>query len=173
MNHYISFIGGLVIGGAVGALVTKQFVKKTYFERAKKQIDEVVEYYRGHSAEKKKPKKPVQPDIPSEPLRAVDAESLVTIDLAEKPKTESTLEVISIEDYCYAPGFTMESFTLYGDGVITNEADIPLSETQINRIFGPEIFDQICQCEDSSIYVRDPIGCIDYEIDMCPTEFTG
>ena len=167
MNYYTGFVfvGGFVLGGIIGALLTKRFIAKTYSESAKKQIDEVVEYYRNRS-EANKP----ETEKKEESEKKVPEEKAPDIQTEEK---EPEMEVISIGDYCMVPGYVTESFTLYGDGILTNDADIPLSDVQINRIFGPDIYDKICQCEDSCIYVRNPMECIDYEIDMCPTEFTG
>lgn len=160
MNGILYFAGGFLMGGALCSALTLSFVKKTYSDKAKKAIDEVVEYYRGKSV------KPVECDSDVTEVSASE-------ELCETVAESNELEVIPCDDYNYISGYELETFVLYGDGVLTNDSDIPFSAAQIEKLFGLDIFDQICQCADNSVYVRNPMDRIDYEIIICPTEFNG
>lgn len=181
MKNYIWFGAGLLVGGTLGAYFMKKLVEKTYSEHAKTQIEEVVAYYRNNYVPKTKKRVEKKEELKTVPQEKHKEEPTLYELLKQSEKlskkedieVDTGLEVISIDDYNYIPGYSQETFVLYGDGIMTDDSDIPMSDSDVENLFGPDVFDKINACDDSSIYVRNPMEMIDYEIIMCPTEFNG
>lgn len=173
MKNYVYFAGGTILGATIGSIITANVLKKIFMKMLEEETDKVVQYYRGHDSVKKVTELPTKkpavvdmPDVAKQPTKNIQLEVP-----AEDFSTE--LEVVDLGDVKGEDGYTTETFVMYGDGVLTDDADIPLSDAKIDELFPTEIFNQICRCEDSSIYIRNPMERVVYEVIMCPTDFNG
>lgn len=174
MKNYVYFAGGAIFGAAIGSVITANVLKKVFMKMLEEETDKVVQYYRGHDNVKKATEPPIkEPAVVDTGLVAI-RQPTKDIQLEVPAEDFSTeLEVVDLGDVKSEDGYTTETFVMYGDGVLTDDADIPLSDAKIDELFPTEIFNQICRCEDSSIYIRNPMERVVYEVIMCPTDFNG
>lgn len=161
-NGYI-FVGGMTAGIAIGSIAAYTIVKKHYAKKAQQQITEVIAYY----TRKKESDSDNQTQV--ENHVGVEKEEHVERDNPDDYSVEKS--VISMLDVTDDPTYDTETFTLYADGVLTDDSDIPLSPEKIDNIFGPDMYDQICRCDGPRMYIKDPSARAIYEVLMCDLEF--
>ena len=177
LKNYIWFGCGAIVGSAISCIITSMILKKAFMKENQKQIDEVVKHYESKIPKKESVKYEIKEK--REPEKKENGAFLWVRDIPTTPDKEEPknfdvdLEVISMDEITEDPDYSFETFVFYADGVLTDDTDIPLSESKIDNIFGPDMYDQICRCEDSSMYIKNPMERTIYEVIMCPTEFNG
>lgn len=167
-----------VMGVAVGSVVTWQYTKKFYEQRAQEEIDSVKEVFLKRSQDKdifnviEDDSTPVKetarldrfeekPDI-SQYAKILKSEKYITDD--KSPTTKSKPYVISPEEFGEFGEYEQISLTYYADRVLADDNDEIIKD--VDNVVGAESLTHFGEYEDDSVFVRnDKLKC-DYEILM-------
>lgn len=175
-----------VTGAAIGSVVTWKLIEKKYKDLADEEIESVIETFKNRkpritkdevkeTVEKvinkyKEPKETVEDivtaegySIENEEETEEDDESNYTVDV------DPGVEVIV--PYVITPGqfgeyseYGTKTLTYYADNVLTDEIDNPITSEEMETMIGPDALDHFGEYEDDSVYIRDEMNEMDYEI---------
>lgn len=163
------------LGAAVGSVVTWQYTKKYYEQRAQEEIDSVKAAFSkkspvkvDHSENAETEKEPARvdkveekPDI-SHYAKILKKEGYVTDDTS--PIAVSKPYVISPDEFGEFDEYDRISLTYYADQVLADENDDEIKD--VDSVIGVESLTHFGEYEDDSVFVRnDRLKC-DYEILM-------
>lgn len=167
-----------VAGAAIGSVATWKFVKTRYEQIAEEEIESMREYYNGklkNLADEagKATIKGFEEGLnkPDEEIREKAMVMAAYQNYAsayksddkkeEEDKMENKPYVISPAEFGEA-GYEQVSLTYYADGVLAYEDDEPVED--IDDLVGEESLKHFGEYEDDSVFVRDDVHKVDFEI---------
>ena len=175
-----------VAGAAIGSVVTWKLIEKKYKDLADEEIESVKETFKNRKSritkdevketvEKvinkwKEPKETVEDIVTSEGYYTEDEEeteeddeSNYTVDV--DPGVEVIVPyVITPEQFGEYDEYGTKTLTYYADNVLTDEIDNPITSNEMITMIGPDALDHFGEYEDDSVYIRDEMNEMDYEI---------
>ena len=175
-----------VAGAAIGSVVTWKLIEKKYKDLADEEIESVIETFKNRkpiitkdevkeTVEKvinkwKEPKETVEDIVTSEGYSIEneeeideDDESNYTVDV--DPGIEVIVPyVITPEQFGEYNEYGTKTLTYYADNVLTDEIDNPITSDEMETMIGPDALDHFGEYEDDSVYIRDEMNEMDYEI---------
>ena len=175
-----------VAGAAIGSVVTWKLIEKKYKDLADEEIESVKETFKNRKSritkdevketvEKvinkwKEPKETVEDIVTSEGYYTEDEEeteeddeSNYTVDV--DPGVEVIVPyVITPEQFGEYDEYGTKTLTYYADDVLTDEIDNPITSEEMETMIGPDALDHFGEYEDDSVYIRDEMNEMDYEI---------
>ena len=174
-----------VAGAAIGSVVTWKLIEKKYKDLADEEIESVKETFKNRkqritkdevkeTVEKvinkwKEPKETVEDIVTAEGYYTEeeeteeDDESNYTVDV--DPGVEVIAPyVITPEQFGEYDEYGTKTLTYYADNVLTDEIDNPITSEEMETMIGPDALDHFGEYEDDSVYIRDEMNEMDYEI---------
>lgn len=175
-----------VTGAAIGSVVTWKLIEKKYKDLADEEIESVIETFKNRkpritkdnvkeTVEKvinkhKEPKETVEDIVTAEGYSIEDEE-----ETDEDDDSNYTVDVDTgvevIVPYVITPGqfgeyseYGTKTLTYYADNVLTDEIDNPITSEEMETMIGPDALDHFGEYEDDSVYIRDEMNEMDYEI---------
>lgn len=182
MKNFLCFVAG----AAIGSVVTWKLIEKKYKDLADEEIESVIETFKNRkpritkdevkeTVEKvinkfKEPKETVEDIVTTEGYSTEneeeteeDDESNYTIDV--DPGVEVIVPyVITPEQFGEYNEYGTKTLTYYADNVLTDEIDNPITSGEMEIMIGPDALDHFGEYEDDSVYIRDEMNEMDYEI---------
>ena len=175
-----------VAGAAVGSVITWKLIEKKYKDLADEEIESVIETFKNRkpritkdevkeTVEKvinkyKKPKEIVEDIVTAERYSIEneeeideDDESNYTVNI-DNDDTVITPYVIEPERFGEYNEYGTKTLTYYADNVLTDEIDNPITSEEMVTMIGPDALDHFGEYEDDSVYIRDEMNEMDYEI---------
>lgn len=175
-----------VAGAAVGSVVTWKLIEKKYKDLADEEIESVIETFKNRkpritkdevkeTVEKvinkwKDPKETVEDIVTAERYSIKneeeideDDESNYTIDVDNDDEVV-TPYVITPEEFGEYNEYGTKTLTYYADNVLTDEIDNPITSEEMITMIGPDALDHFGEYEEDSVYIRDEMNEMDYEI---------
>ena len=169
MNKPFIFIGGFVLGVAIGILSSRKHLSK----RANEAFREMRKSYlkaNGYSTY----------SLPKKVRYYTDAHLDEFVE--SKPKESQTANekakpfVIPPDEFTANPEYNVVALTLYSDGVVADEDDLELSDSDIENWIGKESLKHFGEFEEDCVYVQNDYTECYYEIcydGRCYTEVVG
>ena len=175
-----------VAGAAIGSGVRWKLIEKKCKELADEEIESVIETFKNRkpritkdnvkeTVEKvinkyKEPKETVEDIVTAEGYSIEDEEetdedddSNYTVDV--DPGVEVIVPyVITPEQFGEYSEYGTKTLTYYADNVLTDEIDNPITSDEMETMIGPDALDHFGEYEDDSVYIRDEMNEMDYEI---------
>ena len=175
-----------VAGAAIGSIATWKLIEKKYKDLADEEIESVIETFKNRrpritkdevkeTVEKvinkwKEPKETVEDIVTAEGYSIEneeeideDDESNYTIDV--DPGVEVIAPyVITPEQFGEYSEYGTKTLTYYADNVLTDEIDNPITSEEMITMIGIDALDHFGEYEDDSVYIRDEMNEMDYEI---------
>lgn len=163
MNNKVCAALAFVAGVAAGAAVTWKLVKTKYERIAQEEIDSVKEVF-GRRAETQKPDEVEEPSV--EDCKEVIAECGYSTETTTKKGDEDVdlPYVISPDEYGDFDNYDLVSLVYYSDGVLTDSADDPIRDEDLDDFVGRDFASHFGEYEDDSVFIRNDRLKIDYEI---------
>ena len=175
-----------VAGSAIGSVVTWKLIEKKYKDLADEEIESVKETFKNRkpritkdevkeTVEKvinkwKEPKETVEDIVTAEGYSTEDEEETEEDD-ESKYTVNVDLGVEVIAPYVITPEqfgeyseYGTKTLTYYADNVLTDEIDNPITSEEMETMIGPDALDHFGEYEDDSVYIRDEMNEMDYEI---------
>lgn len=175
-----------VAGAAVGSVVTWKLIEKKYKDLADEEIESVIETFKNRkpritkdnvkeTVEKvinkyKEPKEIVEDIVTAERYSIEneeeideDDESNYTVNVDNDDEVV-TPYVITPEEFGEYNEYGTKTLTYYADNVLTDEIDNPITSEEMITMIGPDALDHFGEYEDDSVYIRDEMNEMDYEI---------
>ena len=164
MNNKLIAIGAFVIGAAIGSAATWKIVKTKYEQFAQEQIDSVKEVF-ARRIEKEK-------ETDDEIEETDDYDDIIDeMEYGNSVDNEKKGATVWDEIYVIAPDqvgdydeYELVSLTYYADGVLTDSKNNPILEKDIGDYVVPDFADHFGEYEDDSVFVRNEVMEIEYEI---------
>ena len=175
-----------VAGAAIGSVVTWKLIEKKYKDLADEEIESVIETFKNRkpritkdevkeTVEKvinkwKEPKETVEDIVTAEGYSIEneeeideDDESNYTVNV-DNGIDVVTPYVITPEQFGEYNEYGTKTLTYYADNVLTDEIDNPITSEEMVTMIGPDALDHFGEYEDDSVYIRDEMNEMDYEI---------
>ena len=175
-----------VAGAAIGSVVTWKLIEKKYKDLADEEIESVIETFKNRkpritkdnvkeTVEKvinkyKEPKEIVEDIVTTERYSIEneeeideDDESNYTVNVDNDVEVV-TPYVITPEQFGEYNEYGTKTLTYYADNVLTDEIDNPITSEEMETMIGPDALDHFGEYEDDSVYIRDEMNEMDYEI---------
>lgn len=175
-----------VAGAAIGSIVTWKLIEKKYKDLADEEIESVIETFKNRkpritkdnvkeTVEKvinkyKEPKEIVEDIVTAERYSIEneeeideDDESNYTVNIDNDIEVV-TPYVITPEQFGEYNEYGTKTLTYYADNVLTDEIDNPITSEEMVTMIGPDALDHFGEYEDDSVYIRDEMNEMDYEI---------
>ena len=179
-----------VAGAAIGSVVTWKLIEKKYKDLADEEIESVIETFKNRkprmtkdevkeTVEKvinkwKEPKETVEDIVAAEGYSIENEEEIdeddesnyiVNVDNDNDNDIEVvTPYVITPEEFGEYNEYGTKTLTYYADNVLTDEIDNPITSEEMVTMIGPDALDHFGEYEDDSVYIRDEMNEMDYEI---------
>ena len=175
-----------VAGSAIGSVVTWKLIEKKYKDLADEEIESVIETFKNRKPRitKDEVKETVEKVINKwkEPKETVDdivtAEGYSTEDEKETEEDDESKYTVNVDlgveviaPYVITPEqfgeyseYGTKTLTYYTDNVLTDEIDNPITSEEMETMIGPDALDHFGEYEDDSVYIRDEMNEMDYEI---------
>lgn len=177
-----------VAGAAIGSVVTWKLIEKKYKDLADEEIESVIETFKNRkpritkdevkeTVEKvinkwKDPKETVEDIVTAERYSIEneeeideDDESNYIVNVDNDNDVEViTPYVITPEQFGEYNEYGTKTLTYYADNVLTDEIDNPITSDEMVTMIGPDALDHFGEYEDDSVYIRDEMNEMDYEI---------
>ena len=175
-----------VAGSAIGSVVTWKLIEKKYKDLADEEIESVKETFKNRkpritkdevkeTVEKvinkwKEPKETVEDIVTAEGYSTEDEEETEEDDESNytvnvDPSVEVIVPyVITPEQFGEYSEYGTKTLTYYADNVLTDEIDNPITSGEMETMIGPDALDHFGEYEDDSVYIRDEMNEMDYEI---------
>ena len=167
MKHILMF----TLGAAAGSLLTWKFVEKKYKQIADEEIEAVREVYRkrsGLTSEIVEPQliKDGKEELTKQvqELNYIQKEEIKEDDLftVQTEENEGVAPyIISPEEYGDVNGYDARSWTLYADGVVSDEDDNVIGNPE--NIIG-DCLDRFGEYDNDAIFIRNENLKCDYEV---------
>ena len=175
-----------VAGAAIGSVVTWKLIEKKYKDLADEEIESVIETFKNRkpritkdnvkeTVEKvinkyKEPKEIVEDIVNAERYYIEneeeideDDESNYTVNVDDNIEVV-TPYVITPEQFGEYNEYGTKTLTYYADNVLTDEIDNPITSEEMITMIGIDALDHFGEYEDDSVYIRDEMNEMDYEI---------
>ena len=174
-----------VAGAAIGSFATWKLIEKKYKDLADEEIESVKETFKNRkqritkdevkdTVEKvinkwKEPKETVEDIVTAEGYYTEeeeteeDDESNYTVDVDTGVEVIAPY-VITPEQFGEYNEYGTKTLTYYADDVLTDEIDNPITSEEMETMIGPDALDHFGEYEDDSVYIRDEMNEMDYEI---------
>ena len=175
-----------VAGAAIGSVVTWKLIEKKYKDLADEEIESVIETFKNRkpritkdnvkeTVEKvinkyKEPKETVEDIVTAEGYSIEneeeideDDESNYTVNIDNDIEVV-TPYVITPEQFGEYNEYGTKTLTYYADNVLTDAIDNPITSEEMITMIGPDALDHFGEYEDDSVYIRDEMNEMDYEI---------
>lgn len=175
-----------VTGAAIGSVVTWKLIEKKYKDLADEEIESVIETFKNRkpritkdnvkeTVEKvinkyKEPKEIVEDIVTAERYSIENEEEIdeddefnYTVNI-DNDDTVITPYVIEPERFGEYNEYGTKTLTYYADNVLTDEIDNPITSEEMVTMIGPDALDHFGEYEDDSVYIRDEMNEMDYEI---------
>ena len=175
-----------VTGAAIGSIVTWKLIEKKYKDLADEEIESVIETFKNRkpritkdnvkeTVEKvinkcKEPKEIVEDIVTAERYSIEneeeiddDDESNYTVNVDNDDEV-ITPYVITPEEFGEYNEYGTKTLTYYADNVLTDEIDNPITSEEMITMIGPDALDHFGEYEYDSVYIRDEMNEMDYEI---------
>ena len=182
MKNLLCFVSG----AAIGSVITWKLIEKKYKDLADEEIESVIETFKNRKpritkdevkekVEKvinkyKEPKETVEDIVTAEGYSIEneeeideDDESNYTINVDNDIEVV-TPYVITPEQFGEYNEYGTKTLTYYADNVLTDEIDNPITSEEMVTMIGPDALDHFGEYEDDSVYIRDEMNEMDYEI---------
>ena len=179
-----------VAGAAIGSVVTWKLIEKKYKDLADEEIESVIETFKNRrpritkdevkeTVEKvinkwKEPKETVEDIVTAEGYSIENEEEIdeddesnyiVNVDNDNDNDIEViTPYVITPEQFGEYNEYGTKTLIYYSDNVLTDEIDNPITSEEMVTMIGPDALDHFGEYEDDSVYIRDEMNEMDYEI---------
>lgn len=175
-----------VTGAAIGSVVTWKLIEKKYKDLADEEIESVIETFKNRkpritkdnvkeTVEKvinkyKEPKETVEDIVTAEGYSIENEEEIDEDDESNYTvNVDNVIEVvtpyvITPEQFGEYNEYGTKTLTYYADNVLTDEIDNPITSDEMITMIGPDALDHFGEYEDDSVYIRDEINEMDYEI---------
>lgn len=175
-----------VAGAAIGSIVTWKLIEKKYKDLADEEIESVIETFKNRKpritkdnvkekVEKvinkyKEPKEIVEDIVTSERYSIENEEEIDEDDESNYTvNVDNDVEVvipyvITPEQFGEYNEYGTKTLTYYADNVLTDEIDNPITSDEMVIMIGPDALDHFGEYEDDSVYIRDEMNEMDYEI---------
>lgn len=175
MNSKIIAIAAFAVGAVVGAAATWKFVKAKYEKIAQEEIDSVKEVFSRRAKKEKEEAKVETEEEPKEEVQDYNKQVenlsyMVIRNMEEKSKkgetvTDNDVYVISPNEFGNGEyDYDLVTLQYYADGVLTDDADDPILEEDLEDYVVKDFADHFGEYEDDSVYIRNDRLKIDYEI---------
>lgn len=175
-----------VAGAAIGSVVTWKLIEKKYKDLADEEIESVIETFKNRkpritkdnvkeTVEKvinkyKEPKETVEDIVTTERYSIENEEEIDEDDESNYiVNVDNDIEVVT--PYIITPDqfaeyneYGTKTLTYYADNVLTDEIDNPITSEEMVTMIGPDALDHFGEYEDDSVYIRDEMNEMDYEI---------
>lgn len=183
MNDTLSKFLIFAAGAAIGSAVTWKLLKDKYERIAQEEIESVKEVFLGSQTdeegeddseeeeEKDAFARARKPDI-NEYAAKLQAMEYVDYANTDKTKPEVKIEIIDEDErerpYVISPdefdeaGYEIASYTYYADGVLTDDRGNVVKN--VEGILGIDPEEHFGEYEEDSVFVRDDVNRVDYEI---------
>ena len=175
-----------VAGAAMGSVITWKLIEKKYKDLADEEIESVIETFKNRkpritkdevkeTVEKvinkyKEPEEIVE-DIVTSERYSIENEEEIDEDDESNYIVNVDNDVEVVEPYVIAPGqfgeyneYGTKTLTYYADNILTDEIDNPITSEEMAIMIGPDALDHFGEYEDDSVYIRDEMNEMDYEI---------
>ena len=165
MNRNVCAAIAFVFGVATGAAVTWKVVKTKYERIAQEEIDSVKEVFGKRFEPKKFEPKKFETGVVEE-----YKEVITDCGYSAEPNTKKGDEavdlpfVITPDEYGDFDDYDLVSLTYYADGVLTDSADEPILNEDLDDFVGRDFANHFGEYEDDSVFIRNDRLKIDYEI---------
>ena len=179
-----------VAGAAIGSIATWKLIEKKYKDLADEEIESVIETFKNRrpritkdevkeTVEKvinkwKEPKETVEDIVTAQGYSIENEEEIdeddesnyiVNVDNDNDNDIEViTPYVITPEQFGEYNEYGTKTLTYYSDNVLTDEIDNPITSDEMVTMIGPDALDHFGEYEDDSVYIRDEMNEMDYEI---------
>lgn len=175
-----------VAGAAIGSVVTWKLIEKKYKDLADEEIESVIETFKNRKPRitKDEVKETVEKVINKFKEQKETVEDIVTAEGYSTEDEENTEEddesnytvdvdpgvevivpyVITPEQFGEYNEYGTKTLTYYADNVLTDEIDNPITSGEMVTMIGPDALDHFGEYEDDSVYIRDEMNEMDYEI---------
>lgn len=175
-----------VTGAAIGSIVTWKLIEKKYKDLADEEIESVIETFKNRKpritkdnvkekVEKvinkyKEPKEIVEDIVTTERYSIENEEEIDEDDESNYTvNVDNDIEVvtpyvITPEQFGEYNEYGTKTLTYYADNVLTDEIDNPITSDEMVIMIGPDALDHFGEYEDDSVYIRDEMNEMDYEI---------
>ena len=175
-----------VAGAAIGSVVTWKLIEKKYKDLADEEIESVIETFKNRkpritkdnvkeTVEKvinkyKEPKETIEDIVTAEGYSIENEEEIDEDDESNytvyvDPGVEVIVPyVITPEQFGEYNEYGTKTLTYYADNVLTDEIDNPITSDEMETMIGPDALDHFGEYEDDSVYIRDEMNEMDYEI---------
>ena len=172
MKDSLSKVLIFATGAAIGSVVTWKLLDAKYAQRAEREIKEVEEYYKGKYSSVEEEQESEEPTFD---ISAVTDEVKQEYrDLVQKYKGEKggseSMEigtppyVIPPKEFDTLEDYETINLTYYTDGVLADDEDYPVED--IENTVGKDFASHFGEYEDDSVFVRNEMLKVDYEILM-------
>ena len=175
-----------VAGAAIGSVVTWKLIEKKYKDLADEEIESVIETFKNRKPRitKDNVKETVEKVINKCKESKETVEDIVTAEgysieneeeIDEDDESNYTINVdndievvtpyvITPEQFGEYNEYGTKTLTYYSDNVLTDEIDNPITSEEMVTMIGPDALDHFGEYEDDSVYIRDEMNEMDYEI---------
>ena len=175
-----------VTGAAIGSVVTWKLIEKKYKDLADEEIESVIETFKNRKPRitKDEVKETVEKVINKCKESKETVENIVTAEgysieneeeIDEDDESNYTVDVdpgvevivpyvITPEQFGEYNEYGTKTLTYYADNVLTDEIDNPITSEEMITMIGPDALDHFGEYEDDSVYIRDEMNEMDYEI---------
>ena len=182
MKNLLCFVAGAVIG----SVVTWKLIEKKYKDLADEEIESVIETFKNRkpritkdnvkeTVEKvinkyKEPKEIVEDIVNAERYYIENEEEINEDDESNYTvNVDNDIEVvtpyvITPEQFGEYNEYGTKTLTYYADNVLTDEIDNPITSEEMITMIGIDALDHFGEYEDDSVYIRDEMNEMDYEI---------
>lgn len=169
MKNILIFIAG----AGIGSVVTWKLVEKKYKNLADEEIASVVERFKEKEKEldkkvKKETKTTKKKKDDKKVEQIIEKEGYIDVNPGEEIRTPYIIAPEQFGDY---PEYGTKTLIYYADGILADDIDGPITE-DIDVMLGPDALSHFGEYEDDSVYVRDPMNEIDYEILMSTQRYS-
>ena len=175
-----------VAGAAIGSVITWKLIEKKYKDLADEEIESVIETFKNRkpritkdnvkeTVEKvinkyKEPKEIVEDIVNAERYYIENEEEIDEDDESNYTvNVDNDIEVvtpyvITPEQFGEYNEYGTKTLTYYADNVLTDEIDNPITSEEMITMIGIDALDHFGEYEDDSVYIRDEMNEMDYEI---------
>lgn len=175
MNNTITFVAGLLIGGAAGVLGARQYFKKKYEDIAQEEIDSVKEAF---SRGEKKDDTEDNDSADDDGTELEEVKDIMkdhgyfgeNVDVYEMKKSEETPYVINDDEFgnMESEGYEMETLYYYLDGTLADGDD---NRVDLDDLIGAGSLNHFDEYVQDTVYVRNEKYRTDYEVLLMQRSF--
>ena len=175
MNNTITFVAGLVIGGAVGVLGARQYFKKKYEDIAQEEIDSVKEAF---SRGEKKDDAEDNDSTDDDESELEEAKDIMKdngyfdedVKVYKMKKSDDAPYVINDDEFgnMESEGYEMETLYYYLDGTLADSDD---NRVDLDDLIGADSLNHFDEYVRDTVYVRNERYRTDYEVLLMQRSF--